>query len=266
MGGPFHFFLDVLTFCDDTSKYSPMGTLSRKQREIQEREEKILDVARALFVSDGYHGLSMERIAAELEYAKGTIYNHFPCKEEILIALANQALSIRSEMFRKAAQYRGHSRERLAAVGAAAELFVRRFPNHFAVEQVIRAASIWDKTSEKRREAMLQGESTCMQIVAGVVRDGVASGDLQLQDGMRPEGVVFGLWSMSFGAYSIIATSPSLRDIGLDHPYEMVRRNLNVMVDGLDWRPLSSEYDFLKMFDRLQTELFSAEAGDLLGI
>ncbi len=243
-----------------------MSTLSRKQREIQAREEKILDVARELFISDGYHGLSMERIAAELEYAKGTIYNHFPCKEEILIALANQALSIRTEMFRKAAQFRGSSRERLAAIGAAAEWFVRRFPNHFGVEQVIRSASVWDKTSEKRRESMLRWESTCMEVVAGVVRDGVAAGDLQLADRMTPEGIVFGLWSLSFGAYSIIATSPSLRDIGLNDPYDIVRMNMNAMVDGLGWRPLSSEYDFLSLFDRFQTELFSDEPSDVLGM
>ena len=43
-----------------------MAALSRKQREIQEREEQILTVARRMFVAEGYHGLSMERIAAEM--------------------------------------------------------------------------------------------------------------------------------------------------------------------------------------------------------
>ena len=234
-----------------------MSTLTRKQREIQERRGKILDVARRLFVTEGYHGLSMDRVAAELDYSKGTIYNHFPCKEEILIALANEALSIRTVMFRKAAQYAGNSRERLAAVGMAVEHFVRRFPNHFAVEQLIRSTSIWDKTSEKSRQAMVQCESICMEIVAGVVRDGIASGDLELVDGMTPEGVVFGLWSLSFGAYSIIATSFSLQDIGIADPYETVRRNMNTMVDGLGWRPLSHEHDYMALFDHLQVELFS---------
>jgi curli biogenesis system outer membrane secretion channel CsgG len=43
------------------------GTLTRKQREIQGREGRILEVARTMIVEDGYHGLSMDRIAEALE-------------------------------------------------------------------------------------------------------------------------------------------------------------------------------------------------------
>src|SRR3984885_3865421 len=89
------------------------GTLTRKQREIQGREGRILEVARTMIVEDGYHGLSMDRIAEALEYSKGTIYQHFSCKEDILMALANQAIERRLEMFRRAAAFRGKSRERM---------------------------------------------------------------------------------------------------------------------------------------------------------
>lgn len=236
-----------------------MSTLTRKQREIQLREERILEVARDQFVHDGYHGLSMDRIAQQLEYAKGTIYNHFPCKEEIMIALANQALEKRTDMFRRVAALPGRTRERLAGIGAAAELFARRFPNHFAVEQLIRSSSIWGKTSEKRQHVMRLCESRCMEIVGGIVRDAVACGDLTLSEGTCAEDVVFGLWSMSFGAYSIIATSESLAEIGVHDPYSVVRRNMNAMVDGLGWHPLSHEVDYATTFDRVQQTAFPDE-------
>ncbi len=35
-----------------------------------------------MIVRDGYHGLSMDRIAEALEYSKGTIYQHFSCKKK----------------------------------------------------------------------------------------------------------------------------------------------------------------------------------------
>ena len=257
---------DVLTFFDVPSIIRVMSTLSRKQREIQEREERILAVARDQLVQHGYHGLSMDRIAQALEYAKGTIYNHFPCKEEIMLALANQALEKRTEMFRRVASMSGGTRERLAGIGAAAELFARGFPNHFAVEQLIRSSSIWDKTSEKRRQTMQRCESRCMEIVAGIVRDAVASGDLQLPEGYAAEDVVFGLWSMSFGAYSIIATSESLAELGVSDPYLVVRRNMNAMVDGLGWRPMSHEIDYTALFERIQQEVFGEETEALSAV
>ena len=126
-----------------------MSTLSRKQREIKEREQLILDTARPMLVREGYHGLSMDRIAEALEYSKGTIYKHFSCKEEIIIALAIETLEKRTEMFERASAFRGLPRERMAATGLAAELFVRLYPDHFSVEQIIRSTSIWEKTSEK---------------------------------------------------------------------------------------------------------------------
>ena len=84
-----------------------MDTLTPKQLEIRNREEKILEVARPLILRDGYQGLSMEKIAAELEYSKGTIYNHFSCKEEIVVALAIQSANVRVNQFRKAAEFSG---------------------------------------------------------------------------------------------------------------------------------------------------------------
>jgi AcrR family transcriptional regulator len=211
-----------------------MEKMSRKQREIRQREAQILNVARQIFISDGYHGLSMEKIALQMEYAKGTIYGHFPNKEEIMIALANEALQKRTAMFRKAASYKGITRDRLTAIGAANELFVRRFPDHFSVEQLLRSHSIWDKTSEKSRSTMLMCESRCIETVSGVMRDAIACGDLEMPAGIAPEEFIFGLWSMSLGAYSIISTSRTLPDIGITNPHYAVRRNMSLMVDGLN--------------------------------
>ncbi len=107
------------------------GTLTRKQREIQSREGRILEVARAMIVQDGYHGLSMDRIAEALEYSKGTIYQHFSCKEDILMALVNQAVECRLDLFRRAAAIRGRSRERITAIGASCEVFFRALSPSF---------------------------------------------------------------------------------------------------------------------------------------
>ena len=93
-----------------------MTTLTPKQREIQERETKILEVARPIVVREGYHGLNMDRIAEKISYSKGTIYNHFSCKEEIIIALAVQNVAKRIELFRQAAQFKGRPRYRMRAI------------------------------------------------------------------------------------------------------------------------------------------------------
>lgn len=235
-----------------------MVTLSRKEREILDREEKILLLARGMLHDVGYLGLSMDRIAAEMEYSKGTIYQHFRNKEEIILALANQALEQRLEMFQKAASWSGAecSRERMAAIGAAAEEFVEQYPHHFAVEQIVRSSSIWEKTSEERRTFMQTCEGRCMQIVGGVVRDGLAQGDLELPEGRTAEDLVFGLWSLNFGAYTILTSSDSLEENGISDPIAALRLNQNLILDGYNWRPLSVDKDYASTMGRVKHEVF----------
>ena len=233
-----------------------MVTLSRKEREKLEREARILDLARGMLWSVGYHGLSMDRIASEMEYSKGTIYQHFPNKEEIILALANQALEQRLSMFEKASLSQSGSRQRMAAVGAAAEEFVERYPQHFAVEQIIRSPSMWEKTSQERRDYMRSCEHRCMQIVGGIVRDGIAQGDLELPEGLTPEDLVFGLWSTNFGAHIIIVSSESLDEIGIGDPIATLRKNQNLLLDGYGWRPMSYEFDYTATMDQVRQEVF----------
>lgn len=231
-------------------------THSRKDRERLEREAKILQLARTMLREVGYLGLSMDRIAAEMEYSKGTIYQHFCNKEEIILALANEALETRMRMFEKAATWPGTSRERMAAIGAAAEEFVERYPHHFAVEQIVRSSSIWEKTSQQRRDVMHECEGRCMQIVSGVVRDGVGCGDLRLPDERTPEDLVFGLWSLNFGAYTILTSSESLTDNGIADPLAALRHNQSQMLDGYQWRPLSDQVDYMGLMDRVRRQGF----------
>ncbi len=236
-----------------------MNTLTRKQREILQREEDILELSRPMLIEGGYHGLNMDRIAAELEYSKGTIYKHFSCKEEIIIALAIETLEKRTDFFSRAAAFRGGSRERITAIGAGCELFVRLFPDHFEVEQIINSRSIWEKTSENRRNLMHTAESKCMHMVSGIVRDGIAQGDLQLPEGTTPEELVFGLWSLTFGAHSILSTGESLANLGIKEPFAAIRMNINHILDGCGWRPLFAEFDYKSLMQRIEDEVFPEE-------
>ncbi len=61
--------------------------LSLKERQRKEREALILTTAEAAFFEKGYHETSMEEIAARVGIAKGTVYLHFPGKEELVTAI-----------------------------------------------------------------------------------------------------------------------------------------------------------------------------------
>lgn len=239
------------------------STLTRKQREVKEREGRILELARQMIVQDGYHGLSMDRIAEALEYSKGTIYQHFSCKEEILMALVNQSMQRRVDLFRRAAAFQGRSRERMTAIGASSELFCQLYPDNVHVEHAIRITSIKEKASEQRRMCLERCEASCSEIVRGVISDAVAAGDLAVEGEVGVEQVAFGLWSLTFGGYSIAATSPSLANLGIHDPIMAIRNNCNRLLDGFGWKPLAKDLDLPALVERIQRELFAPELAQL---
>lgn len=52
--------------------------------------ESILDAARRLFVHQGYHNVSIRKIALQIGYSPAAIYGYFPAKEAIFFALAEE--------------------------------------------------------------------------------------------------------------------------------------------------------------------------------
>jgi TetR/AcrR family transcriptional regulator, fatty acid metabolism regulator protein len=62
------------------------GPRSLKDRQREERERLILDAAEELLAEKGYHEMSIDEIAARVGVSKGTVYLHFPSKEELVLA------------------------------------------------------------------------------------------------------------------------------------------------------------------------------------
>ncbi|MEC8555907.1 MAG: TetR/AcrR family transcriptional regulator [Planctomycetota bacterium] len=237
-----------------------MQLLSRKQREIQQRESQILSLARPILVSEGYQSLSMDRLATQMEYAKGTLYNHFPNKEEIVAALAIESLEMRREMFERASVLVQGSRLRMTAIGCACDVYASQCAEHFAVEQMLRNMVIWEKSSAKRQKIIQQCELRCMGVVAGVVRDAIAAGELKLPAKLSAEEFVFGFWSLTFGSHILMATSPSLPDVGVQDPVRSIRFHGWTMMNGYGWNPSVSFEETEAVMEELAPKILQAES------
>ncbi|OGX82125.1 TetR/AcrR family transcriptional regulator [Hymenobacter coccineus] len=68
-----------------------MGVTERKQREKVYREAAILEAAKKVFLEKGIVVATIDDIAAEAELGKGTLYRFYRSKEDILLAINEQA-------------------------------------------------------------------------------------------------------------------------------------------------------------------------------
>ena len=89
------------------------------------------------------------------------------------------------------------------------------------------------------------------------MRDGIAAGDLVMPENTTPDQLVFGLWSVTYGGYSIMQGERTLEQMGIADGFRMVRNINNRLLDGFNWKPLSSRFDFDAVYDRVRREIFS---------
>jgi|SRR5208283_2797252 len=104
--------------------YSSLETRSvgLRDRQKQERERRIVKAAERLFARKGYAEVAMEDVAARAGLAVGTIYNYFPSKSALLLAI------VRSETESLLARARkiidDPPNDPVAAVSAFTEIFL----------------------------------------------------------------------------------------------------------------------------------------------
>lgn len=71
-----------------------VGVKERQEREREAVRRSILDAARELFVAEGYHSVSIRKIAEKIEYSPAAIYGYFPSKDDIFLALAEEGFRL----------------------------------------------------------------------------------------------------------------------------------------------------------------------------
>jgi AcrR family transcriptional regulator len=86
---------------------------SRTRLSAPQRRRQLLTVARRLFADHGYHGLSMEQLADAAGVSKPVLYQHFPSKRELYLALVNDANAELEAKVRDALEGTTDNRERI---------------------------------------------------------------------------------------------------------------------------------------------------------
>jgi len=71
-------------------------TPNRRERKKETMINKIITTAIELFHQNGLYAVTMEQIAEDADIAKGTLYNHFPSKEAIIVAFLKRTFQERN--------------------------------------------------------------------------------------------------------------------------------------------------------------------------
>jgi len=247
------------------SAQTPTRTQTRKQRELLEREELILDTAQTILHQHGYNYLTMDRVAETVEYSKGTIYNHFSSKEDLLCSLCCRCITNLIDIFNRAYNFNGSTRERYSAIGIGYSLYYQLHPMDSQNIQTVRNHAVREKISREKLIEMETLEQSAKKIAQNILQDAINCGDLDKKHQDHISTIVFGYWSMHYGALQLDQSDMPLHELGFSPVVKMLWHNANIYLDGYQWQPLSTATDSEKLFEKISSALFDDKIQDKNG-
>src|SRR5450631_554135 len=79
------------------------------------RRKQLLGAAREIFVAQGYHAAAMDEIAERAGVSKPVLYQHFPSKLELYLALLDESVDALIDTMRNALSSTSDNKQRVSA-------------------------------------------------------------------------------------------------------------------------------------------------------
>lgn len=173
-----------------------VGIKERKEREKELRREEILRTGEKLFIEKGFEHTTMEKIARECELAKGTLYLHFKCKEELLSEIMYRALTQLYDLMNSYQSGFSDPIERMRGIGEAHFEFYDKYPEHFKLlNDVHSPGKFHPETTDTTHTRLHDRIRSIWKLNMDIIRDGIDAG--VFKESTDPLEVAVSLWAIS---------------------------------------------------------------------
>ena len=203
-----------------------MSVQERRAREREELRQEILDAARELFAREGFHNVSMRKIAQKIDYSPTTIYLYFKDKNELLTSICEETFTKLVKQFDDIVASTSDPLEQLRRAGHAYVEFGLRYPNHYTVTFM----GVGHPGHMEAHEFDYRGSmgEKCFMHLRAIVERCVQQGKFRPLD---LDATSQGLWAVVHGITSLLITHPRFPWVDKNRLIEQV---IDVMTEGLE--------------------------------
>lgn len=201
----------------------------RSQRRKARTEQAILQAAEDLFLERGFHGVTIDQIAAEADVAVGSIYLHFSSKEGLYLALLERALEVEEGHIAAAFDPDVAPLQQLFRAGRAYLRFYLENPGYFRILVFPHLdARPPDQLPEAAQQLAAKAELQVTRL-AEIIGACVADGIIRTFDPYRAAKFMWGAWN---GVISLNLRADRLRlsDEELDL---VIEEGMRMLAEGL---------------------------------
>jgi len=136
------------------------------------RRRQLLAAAQEVFVAQGYHSAAMDEIAERAGVSKPVLYQHFPGKQELYLALLDESVAALAATVRAALESTTDNKQRVSATFTAFFDFVG------STGQAFRLVFESDLRNQPEvRNRLDESSRDCAEMISEVIREDTGLGD-----------------------------------------------------------------------------------------
>jgi hypothetical protein len=119
----------------------------------------------------------------------------------------------------------------------------------------LKSQSFWEKAAEARQHEYAMQSGRCFRVVIRIVTEAMQAGDLP-KGRMPPEQIAFAIAATAMGSH-IMARGPHAALLtGMHEPLKVLCQNVDLVLDGLGWKLLSTQCDYDAVDRRIKKAIF----------
>jgi len=170
---------------------------ARREEEKERRRQEIIEAAVTLYAQHGWDHVTMDQVARQSRLSRALVYVYFKDKDELLYAIAEQAMDEMVRRFRAAAERHVKGLDQVEGMGHAYIDFAREMPAHFDA-----CSRFQSHPSEAQRGpnelACQQGSLMIHEVLKASIERGFEDGSIRRDIG-NPDVVCVALWAFTHG-------------------------------------------------------------------
>jgi AcrR family transcriptional regulator len=179
------------------------------------RRAQLLESALEVFVAQGYHAAAMDDIADRAGVSKPVLYQHFPGKLDLYLALLDQSCDTIIEATRDALEATDNNKERVAAT---MQVFYDYVANAQGAFRLVFESDLTNEPAVRQRVDRVTSETA--ELIAAVIHDDTGLPDEQSR----------------LLAVSLVGMAQVSARFWLDDRRGISRQDAANLVSGLAWR------------------------------
>lgn len=223
MPSPWHIKMTGLPALKTRDEWSSqkMEIEDRKTWERRQRQDRIIDIAEKLFLSQGVEQTTMERIARAAGYTKQTLYLYFKNKEDLIAAVVLRKLNMIYDAVDKALITDNIGLECLRSLATA---YYRFFQENAAyIELIVKFFTrnyAYGRTIDPETDGFFMAEcqkvnDATIDIILSTIKQGITDGSIKTS--RKPQHLMILLWAQMLGVLQTV----SMRNVFFEETYQM---------------------------------------------